>query len=103
MDSQNSDSVEAIELISNDKNEMDNGFTYYKNNIYTKIVGVDEVKELYINPYADIGERCFQHLKKEKPEKYCWIQQTLNLLKRQGLNEKINICTPNLWNGMKWS
>ncbi|MFJ7511181.1 hypothetical protein ACIQW7_17155 [Peribacillus simplex] len=48
-----SDTVEAVELISNDKNEMDNGFTYYKNNIYTKIVGVDEVKELYsINPYA---------------------------------------------------
>ncbi|MCK1994119.1 hypothetical protein GW626_02185 [Peribacillus muralis] len=42
-----------IELISNKKKDMDNGFTYYKNNIYTKIVGVAEVKELYsINPYA---------------------------------------------------
>ncbi|MDQ7860414.1 hypothetical protein RCO48_02995 [Peribacillus frigoritolerans] len=48
-----SDTVEAIELISNDKKDMDNGFTYYKNNIYTKMVGVSEVKELYsINPYA---------------------------------------------------
>ncbi|MFF2458273.1 hypothetical protein [Peribacillus simplex] len=43
-----------------------------------------------------------RHLKKVKLEKYCWIQQTLNLLKRWGLNEPINICTPNLWNGMKW-
>ena len=33
-----SDAVEGIELISNDKKDMNNGFTHYKNNIYTKIV-----------------------------------------------------------------
>ncbi|MCD1162632.1 hypothetical protein [Peribacillus frigoritolerans] len=41
-----SDTVEAIELISNDKKDMENGFTYYKKNIYTKIVGVNEVKRI---------------------------------------------------------
>ncbi len=98
-----SDAVEGIELISNDKKDMNNGFTHYKNNIYTKIVGVNEVGKLYsIYPYAVIRENCFRHQKKAKPEKYCWLQQTLNLLKRWGLNEQINICTPNLWIGMKW-
>jgi hypothetical protein len=92
-----SDTVEAIELISNDKKDMENGFTYYKKNVYTKIVGVNEVKELYsINPYAVYKGECFQHHKKEKPERYCWIQQTLNLLKGWDLNGKINICTLNL-------
>jgi hypothetical protein len=94
-----SDTVEAIELISNDKKDIESGFIYYKNNIYTKM----KLKNyILLIPMLDIRERCFQHLKKEKPEKYCWIQQTLNLPKRWGLNEQINICTPNLWNGMKW-
>ncbi len=47
-------------------------------------------------PMLFIRERCFQHLKKEKTENYCWIQQTLNLLKGWVLNGQINICTLNL-------
>jgi hypothetical protein len=48
-----SDKVEFIELISNDKKDMDNGFTHYKNNIYTKMVHINQVNELFsINPYA---------------------------------------------------
>jgi len=80
-----SDTVEAVELISNDKNEMDNGFTYYKNNIYTKIVGLDEVKELYsINPYAIYKEEVFPASQERKTGKVLLDTTNTELAKRMG-------------------
>ncbi|MDP9743163.1 hypothetical protein [Peribacillus frigoritolerans] len=80
-----SDTVEAIELISNDKNEMDNGFTYYKNNIYTKIVGVNEVKELYsINPYAVYKGEVFPASQERKTGKVLLDTTNTELAKRMG-------------------
>ncbi len=80
-----SDTVEAVELISNDKNEMDNGFTYYKPNIYTKIVGLDEVKELYsINPYAIYKEEVFPASEERKTGKVLLDTTNTELAKRMG-------------------
>ncbi|QYF82697.1 hypothetical protein KY492_27890 [Brevibacterium sp. PAMC21349] len=80
-----SDTVEAVELISNDKNEMDNGFTYYKNNIYTKIVGLDEVKELYsINPYAIYKEEVFPASQERKTGNVLLATTNTELAKRMG-------------------
>jgi len=80
-----SDSVEAIELISNDKNEMDNGFTYYKKNIYTKIVGVNEVKDLYsINPYDVYKGEVFPASQERKTGKLLLDTTNTELAKRMG-------------------
>ena len=88
----------SIRLISNKHADLSQGFKHLDENIYIKNISVEEVENLFkINSKA-----IYQHLKKEEPEKYCWLQQTLNLLKRWGLNEQINICTQNQWNGMKW-
>ncbi|CAK6470507.1 hypothetical protein ACPOM7_14420 [Peribacillus castrilensis] len=80
-----SDTVEAIELISNDKKVMENGFTYYKKNIYTKIVGVNEVKELYsINPYAVYKEEVFPASQERKTGKVLLATTNTELAKRMG-------------------
>ncbi|MDM5214537.1 hypothetical protein QUF94_24430 [Peribacillus sp. NJ4] len=78
-----SDAVEAIELISNDK--MDNDFTYYKNNIYTKIVGVNEVKELYsINPYAVYKGEMFPASEERKTGKVLLDTTNTEIAKKMG-------------------
>ncbi|MEF2097638.1 hypothetical protein V3595_23790 [Bacillus sp. CFBP9009] len=80
-----SDTVEAIELISNDKKDMENGFTYYKKNIYTKIVGVNEVKELYsINPYAIYKGEVFPASQERKNGKVLLDTTNTELAKRMG-------------------
>ncbi|MEK4009638.1 hypothetical protein [Peribacillus sp. FSL M8-0224] len=80
-----SDTVEAIELISNDKKDMENGFTYYKKNIYTKIVGVNEVKELYsINPYAVYKGEVFPASDERKTGKVLLDTTNTELAKRMG-------------------
>ncbi|MDP1417577.1 hypothetical protein Q8G35_04045 [Peribacillus simplex] len=77
--------MEATELISNDKNEMDNGFTYYKNNMYTKIVGVNEVKELYsINPYAVYKGEMFPASEERKTGKVLLDTTNTELAKKMG-------------------
>jgi hypothetical protein len=91
----------SIRLIRNKYVDLTQGFKHLDENIYIKNVSVEEVDLFKINQRQYIRERCFQHLKKEELEKYFWIQQTLNLLKGWVLNRQINICTPNLWNGMK--
>ncbi|MED3833851.1 hypothetical protein [Peribacillus frigoritolerans] len=64
---------------------MDNGFTYYKNNIYTKIVGLDEVKELYsINPYAIYKEEVFPASQERKTGKVLLDTTNTELAKRMG-------------------
>ncbi|WP_330502076.1 hypothetical protein V2I71_02780 [Peribacillus frigoritolerans] len=80
-----SDTVEAIELISNDKKDMENGFTYYKKNIYAKIVGVNEVKELYsINPYAVYKGEVFPASQERKTGKVLLDTTNTELAKRLG-------------------
>ncbi|MGG0411874.1 hypothetical protein [Peribacillus simplex] len=72
-------------LISNDKNEMDNGFTYYKNNIYTKMVGVDGVKEFYsINPYAVYKGEMFSASEERKTGKVLLDTTNTELAKKMG-------------------
>ncbi|YCI77548.1 hypothetical protein M1D47_02565 [Bacillus sp. R1-10] len=80
-----SDTVEAIKLISNDKKDMENGFTYYKKNIYTKIVGVNEVKEFYsINPYAVYKGEVFPASEERKTGKVLLATTNTELAKRMG-------------------
>ncbi|MCF7620647.1 MULTISPECIES: hypothetical protein [Bacillaceae] len=80
-----SDTVEAIELISNDKKDMENGFTYYKKNIYTKIVGVNEVGKLYsINPYAVYKGEMFPASEERKNGKLLLDTTNTELAKRMG-------------------
>ncbi|MEC0274941.1 hypothetical protein [Peribacillus frigoritolerans] len=80
-----SDSVEAIELISNDKKDMENGFTYYKKNIYTKIVGVSEVKEFYsIHPYAVYKGEVFPASEERNTGKVLLATTNTELAKRMG-------------------
>ncbi|MGE7187055.1 hypothetical protein ACQKKK_24725 [Peribacillus sp. NPDC006672] len=70
--------------------------TYYRNNIYTKIVGVNEVKELYsINPYAIYEGELFPASEERKAGKVL-LETNTELAKQMGLNEQINLCTPNL-------
>jgi hypothetical protein len=84
-----SDTVEAIELISNDKKDMENGFTYYKKNVYTKIVGVNEVKELYsINPYAVYKGEVFPASQERKTGKVLLDTTNTELAKRMGFERK---------------
>ncbi|MCP1095113.1 hypothetical protein M0L17_15060 [Bacillaceae bacterium OS4b] len=80
-----SDTVEAIELISNDKKDMETGFTYYKKNIYTKIVGVNEVGKLYsINPYAVYKGEMFPASEERKNGKLLLDTTNTELAKRMG-------------------
>lgn len=92
----------SIRLISNKYADLSQGFKHLDENIYLKNVSVEEVDLFKINSKAIYKGEIFPASEERKPEKYCWIQQTLNLPKRWGLNEQINICTPNPWNGMKW-
>ena len=80
-----SDTVEAIELISNDKKDMETGFTYYKKNIYTKIVGVNEVGKLYsINPYAVYKGEMFPASEERKNGKLLLDTTNTELAKKMG-------------------
>ncbi|MFI8493549.1 hypothetical protein ACIGC1_11630 [Peribacillus butanolivorans] len=80
-----SDTVEAIELISNDKKDMDNGFTHYKDNIYTKIVQVNEVNELFsINPYAKYKGEIFSASEEGKTGKVLLDTSNTELAKKMG-------------------
>ncbi|MGG3478286.1 hypothetical protein ABES21_12300 [Peribacillus frigoritolerans] len=80
-----SDTVGAIELISNDKKDMNNGFTHYKINIYTKIVGVNEVGKLYsINPYAVYKGEMFPATEERKTGKVLLDTTNTELAKRMG-------------------
>ena len=80
-----SDAVGAIELISNDKKDMNNGFTHYKINIYTKIVGVNEVGKLYsINPYAVYKGEMFPATEERKTGKVLLDTTNTELAKRMG-------------------
>ncbi|WP_339201297.1 hypothetical protein [Peribacillus sp. FSL P2-0133] len=80
-----SDTVGAIELITNDKKDMGNGFTYYKNNIYTKIVRVNEVKELYsINPYAVYKGELFPASEERTTGKVLLVTTNTELAKQMG-------------------
>ncbi|WP_440970560.1 hypothetical protein ACSS6N_02575 [Peribacillus frigoritolerans] len=80
-----SDAVEGIELISNDKKDMNNGFTHYKNNIYTKIVGVNEVGKLYsINPYAVYKGELFPASEESKTGKVLLVTTNTELAKKMG-------------------
>lgn len=64
---------------------MDNGFTYYKNNIYTKIVGVNEVKELYsINPYAVYKGEMFSASEERRTGNVLLATTNTELAKRMG-------------------
>ncbi|MBR8644833.1 hypothetical protein KEH51_11730 [[Brevibacterium] frigoritolerans] len=92
----------SIRLISNKHADLSQGFKHLDENIYIKNVSVEEVENLFkINSKAIYKGELFPASEERRTEKYCWIQQTLNLLKGWGLNGQINICTPNLWNGMK--
>ncbi|MED3890101.1 hypothetical protein P4601_09165 [Peribacillus frigoritolerans] len=80
-----SDAVEGIELISNDKKDMNNGFTHYKNNIYTKIVGINEVGKLYsINPYAVYKGELFPASEESKTGKVLLVTTNTELAKKMG-------------------
>ncbi|MFD4818349.1 hypothetical protein [Peribacillus butanolivorans] len=80
-----SDTVEAIELISNDKKDMDNGFTHYKDNIYTKIVQVNEVNELFsINPYAKYKGEIFSASEEGKTGEVLLDTSNTELAKKMG-------------------
>ncbi|MFJ7854714.1 hypothetical protein ACIQX3_18345 [Peribacillus frigoritolerans] len=80
-----SDAVEGIELISNDKKDMNNGFTHYKNNIYTKIVGVNEVGKLYsIYPYAVYKGELFPASEESKTGKVLLDTTNTELAKKMG-------------------
>lgn len=37
-----------IELISNNKEDMNYGFIHYKDNIYTKVISLNEVEKLFL-------------------------------------------------------
>ncbi|WP_230161381.1 hypothetical protein [Peribacillus simplex] len=95
----------SIRLISNKHADLSQGFKHLDENIYIKNVSVEEVENLFkINSKAIYKGELFPASEERKTGKVLLdtIQQTLNSLKRWGLNEQINICTPNLGNGMKW-
>ncbi|KQU23299.1 hypothetical protein ASG65_02935 [Bacillus sp. Leaf13] len=64
---------------------MDNGFTHYKDNIYTKIVQVNEVNELFfINPYAKYKGELFSASEEGKTGKVLLDTSNTELAKKMG-------------------
>ncbi|MGE6718487.1 hypothetical protein ACQKGD_14080 [Peribacillus frigoritolerans] len=91
----------SIRLISNKYADLSQGFKHLDENIYIKNVSVEEVDLFKINSKAIYKGEVFPASEERRTGKVLLDTTTLNLLKRWGLNEQINICTPNLWNGMK--
>ena len=85
-----------IKLISNNPSDVNNGFTPLDQAIFTKIVNISDVDQLFfIFPHMqNIKKNCLQLLKKGELVKFCWIRQIRSWQKKWILNGRINICIP---------
>ncbi|PCD07713.1 hypothetical protein CMV16_10455 [Peribacillus simplex] len=92
----------SIRLISNKHADLSQGFKHLDENIYIKNVSVEEVDLFKINSKAIYKGEVFPASEERRTGKVLLDTTNTELAKKMGFNEQINICTPNLWNGMKW-
>ncbi|MGW6298341.1 hypothetical protein [Peribacillus butanolivorans] len=96
--------LEDKSIISNKHADLSQGFKRLDENIYMKNVSVEEVENLFkINSKAKYKGELFSASEEGKTGKVLLDTINTELAKKMGFERTDKyICTPNMWNGMKW-